>query len=224
MRDFAWWIFPFHAYLHHNIKEEVNTKMCRWQMHNIFHVMLFSVISLESILWPALRWLTFGCSVTVLIGCCGAEMFFHTVHPDILSVVFAVTKGGAWQTVLQHGEGRPEGPQQRGRGRDGMPLFLKFHISGNVWICTFWLIRLHLLFTFHYLGAAGLPSVSLAAGPGGPRGAVYRGLPPPAALLDARVVCQIHLHSYHSPWCRSGIAALHGNNWFVDQINLWLLW
>ncbi len=50
-------------------------------------------------------------------------MFFHTVHSDILSVVFAVTKGGAWQTVLQHGEGRSEGPQQRGRGGDGIPLF-----------------------------------------------------------------------------------------------------
>lgn len=41
----------------------------------------------------------------------GAKIFFHTVHSDILSVVFVVTKEGAWQTVLQHGEGRPEGPQ-----------------------------------------------------------------------------------------------------------------
>lgn len=77
-----------------------------------------------------------------------------------------VTKEGARQTVLQHGERRPEGPQQGGGGRDG---------------------------------AAGLPSVPLAVGPRGPRGAVYRGLPPPAALLDARVVRQIHLHPYHSP-------------------------
>lgn len=112
-------------------------------------------------------------------------MFFHTVHPDILSVVFAVTKGGAWQTVLQHGEGRPEGPQQRGRGGDGIPLFHLQYISANVGICAFRLIRPHPLFSFHPLGAAGLPSVSLAAGPGGPWGAVYRGLPPPAALLDA---------------------------------------
>lgn len=52
---------------------------------------------------------------------------------------------------------------------------------------------------FHASGAAGLPSVSLADGPGGPRGALYRGLPPPAALLDARMVCEIHLHPYHSP-------------------------
>lgn len=44
-------------------------------------------------------------------------------HPDILAYVFAVTKEGAWQTVLQHGEGRPEGSQQRGGGGDGMPLF-----------------------------------------------------------------------------------------------------
>ena len=36
--------------------------------------------------------------------------------------LFAVTKGGAQQTVPQHGEGRHEGPQQRGRGGDGMPL------------------------------------------------------------------------------------------------------
>lgn len=41
--------------------------------------------------------------------------------------------------------------------------------------------------------------MSLAAGPGGPRGAVYRGLPSPGALLDARMVRQVHLHSYHSP-------------------------
>lgn len=53
--------------------------------------------------------------------------------------------------------------------------------------------------SFNPLGAAGLPSVSLAAGPCGPWGAVYRRLPPPVALLDARVVCQIHLHPYHSP-------------------------
>lgn len=44
-------------------------------------------------------------------------------NPDILSVVFAVTKEGAWQTVLQHGEGKPEGPQQGGGGGDGVPLF-----------------------------------------------------------------------------------------------------
>lgn len=109
-----------------------------------------------------------------------------------------MTKGGAWQTVLQHGEGRPENPQQRGRGGDGMPP-LSFYITDNVGIHAFCLIRLRPLFSFHPLGAAGLPSVSLAAGPGGPRGAVYRGLPPPAALLDAGVVRQIHLHSYHSP-------------------------
>lgn len=48
-------------------------------------------------------------------------------------------------------------------------------------------------------GAAGLPSVPLAAGPGRPRSAVYRGLPPAAALLDARVVRQVHLHPDHSP-------------------------
>lgn len=125
-------------------------------------------------------------------------MFFHTVHSDILSVVFAVTKGGAWHTVLQHGEGRSEGPQQRGRGGDGMPLFL-FYISANVGIHAFRPIRLQPLFSFHPLGAAGLPFVSLAAGPCGHRGAVYRGLPPPAALLDARVVRQIHLQPYHSP-------------------------
>lgn len=40
--------------------------------------------------------------------------------------------------------------------------------------------------------------MSLADGPGGPRGAMYRGLSPPAALLDARVVREIHLHPYHS--------------------------
>lgn len=38
-------------------------------------------------------------------------------------IVFAVTKEGAWQTVLQHGEGRPEDPQQGGGGGDGVPLF-----------------------------------------------------------------------------------------------------
>lgn len=75
---------------------------------------------------------------------------------------------------------------------------------------VFWLIRALLLFSCHPSGAAELPSVSLAAGPGGPWGAVYRRLPPPVALLDARVVRQIHLHPYHSPWCWSSIAALHG--------------
>lgn len=45
------------------------------------------------------------------------------------------------------------------------------------------------VFFLYLLGAARLPSVSLAAGPCGPRRAVYRGLPPPGALLDARVVC-----------------------------------
>lgn len=77
-------------------------------------------------------------------------------------------------------------------------------------VCAFQLIGLLPLFSFHPLGAAGLPSVSLAAGPGGRWCVVYRGLPPPAALLDARVVREIHLHSYHSPWCRSSIDALHG--------------
>lgn len=41
----------------------------------------------------------------------------------MLSVLFAVTKEGAWQTVLQHGEGRPQDCQQGGRGGDGMCLF-----------------------------------------------------------------------------------------------------
>lgn len=59
--------------------------------------------------------------------------------------------------------------------------------------------RTTLLLSLHPSGAAGLPSVPLAVGPCGLRGAVYRGLPPPAALLDARVVRQIHLHPYHSP-------------------------
>lgn len=47
-------------------------------------------------------------------------------------------------------------------------------------------------------GAAGVQFVPLAAGPGGPWGAVYGGLPSPAALLVARVVREVHLHSYHS--------------------------
>lgn len=89
---------------------------------SIFHTMLYCLIPLESILWPRLGCLTLWCWDTVFIGCCGTKMFFHTVYPDILSVVFAVTKGRAWQTVLQHGEGRPEDTQQRGRGGDGMPL------------------------------------------------------------------------------------------------------
>jgi len=54
-----------------------------------------------------------------------------------------------------------------------------------VGIHAFCLNRLHPLFCSHPLGAARLPSVSLADGPRGPRGAVYGGLPPPAALLDA---------------------------------------
>lgn len=49
--------------------------------------------------------------------------YFSPCSTDILSVVFAVTKGRAWHTVLQHGEGRPKGRQQRGGGGDGMPLF-----------------------------------------------------------------------------------------------------
>lgn len=50
-------------------------------------------------------------------------------------------------------------------------------------------------------GAAGLPFLPLAACPGGHWGAVYWGLPSPAALLDARVVRQIHLHSHHGSRC-----------------------
>lgn len=34
----------------------------------------------------------------------------------------AVTEEGADQAFLQHGEGRPEDPQQRGGGGDGMLL------------------------------------------------------------------------------------------------------
>lgn len=44
--------------------------------------------------------------------------FFH--------VLSAVTKEGANQAFLQHGEGRPENPQQRGGGGDGMPLSFVF--------------------------------------------------------------------------------------------------
>lgn len=119
-----------------------------------------------------------------------------------------MTKGGAWLTVLEHGEGRPEDPQQRARGGNGMP---HFHLTSvSIAEFVFWLVTALLFFSFNPLGAAGLPSVSLAAGPGGPWGAVYGRLPPPVALLDARVVHQIHLHPYHSPWCWSGTAALHG--------------
>lgn len=101
-----------------------------------------------------------------------------------------------------------------------------FHFSANVRICAFQLIRVHPLFSFYRLGAAGLQTVSLAAGPGGPWGAVYGGLPSPAALLDARVVRQIHLHSYHSSWCWSGIAALHSKLHIellllIDFLNQW---
>lgn len=52
--------------------------------------------------------------------------------------------------------------------------------------------------------------MSLAAGPCRLRGALYRRLPPSPALLDARMVRQVHLHPYHSPRCRGGVAALHG--------------
>lgn len=103
----------------------MNTKVKNVQMTNAQHFprdALFCHIPRKHLVTPP-QVPDLGCLATVLIGCCGAEMFFHTVHPDILSVVFTVTKGGAWKTVLQHGEGRPEGPQQRGRGRDGMPLF-----------------------------------------------------------------------------------------------------
>ena len=89
-------------------------------------------------------------------------------------------------------------------------MVLSFYISANVGGVALTLVQLHHVFLLHILGAAGLPSLSLATGPGGPRGAVHRGLPPPAALLDARVVRQIHLHPYHSPWCWSGVAALRG--------------
>ncbi len=81
-------------------------------------------------------------------------------------------------------------------------VIIYFHFTcASVKICFSSLppIRLHHLLSCHFLGAAGLPSVSLAAGSGGPRGALHRRLPPPAALLDARVVRQIYLHSYHSP-------------------------
>lgn len=50
-------------------------------------------------------------------------MFPALFTVDILPVLFAVTKEGAWQTVLQHGEGRPQDCQQGGRGGDGMCLF-----------------------------------------------------------------------------------------------------
>lgn len=68
------------------------------------------------------------------------------------------------------------------------------------------------LFIFSPLaeGAPGLLFVPLASGPGGPRGAVLWGLPSPAALLVARVVRQIHLHSHHGPWCWCGASSLHG--------------
>lgn len=124
--------------------------------------------------------------------------------PDILSAVFAVTKEGAWQTVLQHGEGRPKGSQQGGGGRDGTsPLSYTKVLSVS-------LALMHYFFFFHPSGVAGLPSVSMADSPCGPWRGLYSGLSPPAALLDARVVREIHLHPYHSSWCRSGVATLHG--------------
>lgn len=60
--------------------------------------------------------------------------YLSTLYPEILSAVFTVTEGGAWQTVLQHGEGRPEDPQQRGRGGDGMSF--SFYFRANVRICV----------------------------------------------------------------------------------------
>lgn len=74
-----------------------------------------------------------------------------------------------------------------------------FYFFASVRICAFQLIRGPPLFSLKPLGATGLPSLPLAGGVGWPWGAVYRGLASSAAVLDARVVCQIHLHSYHSP-------------------------
>lgn len=74
------------------------------------------------------------------------------------------------------------------KGEEEEMVCFFFIFPANMGICAFRFNRLHSLFSFHPSGAAGLPSVSLAAGPRGPRGTVYRGLPPPAALLDARVV------------------------------------
>lgn len=101
----------------------------------------------------------------------------------------------------------------KGKRKRWCDSFIEFNVRADVCIFAFCpFIRLRPLFCSRPLGAAGLPSVSLAGGPRGPRGAVHGGLPPPAALLDAGVVRQIHLHPYHSPWCQSGIAALHSKS------------
>lgn len=126
-----------------------------------------------------------------------------------------VAKEGVWQTILRHGEGRPEDPQQGGRRGDGMPVW--YLISILLWKIS--VITSNIFFTCPQ-GAAGLPPVSLAACPCGLRCVVYRGLPPLAALLDARMVRQVHLHPYHSPWCQSGVAALHGRK----QVDFYWSW
>lgn len=103
-------------------------RLCWWQIHSVFHTILF----LHYIPYKASCDHAGGVNPLVSCHCFDrlfvAEMFFHTAHPHILSVVFAATKEGAWQTVLQHGEGRPESPQQGGRGGDGNPpLFFILH-------------------------------------------------------------------------------------------------
>lgn len=74
------------------------------------------------------------------------------------------------------------------------------------------------------LGAPGLPCVSVACGSGEPGGAVYRGFPPAAALLDARVVCEGHLHPDHRQRGRSGAAPIHRKSLFslLWQQPLWI--
>lgn len=152
---------------------------------------------------------TLWCRATVLIGCLWLKCF-----STLLTLTFCLLclqrlrKGLDKQFCSMEKEDLKV--LNKGEEEEMVTLlFFSFYISADVGILAFRLIRPHHVFFIHPLGAAGLLSMSLAAGPGGPWGAVYRGLPPPAALLDARVVRQIHLHPYHSPWCWSGVAALH---------------
>ena len=78
----------------------------------------------------------------------------------------------------------------------------------STFLCT--LLKFGRLYYTHFSGGARLSFVSVATSTRWPWGAAHWGLPPSLAVLDARMVRQIHLHPHYSARCRSGVVAIHG--------------